>query len=141
MWSISASDLVSPKVPHAEAVLHICRYLLLTRDDGIIFDSKSDKDFEVYADADLCCNWNRATVMNDMSTAKSRTGFDITFASCPVTWTPKLQTQMALSTTGDGYIALYQSLREVIPIMHIMKETNALGISTFSTNPKVYWKA
>jgi hypothetical protein len=72
---------------------------MLTREQGIIFDPKHGKSFEVYADADFCGNWNRATSMNDVSTEKSRTGYIISFAGCPITWASKLQTQIALITT------------------------------------------
>jgi hypothetical protein len=75
----------SPRESHAEAVLHICRYLILTREQGIILDPKDRTSFEVYANADLCGNWNRDTSMNDVSTAKSRTGYIISFAGCLIT--------------------------------------------------------
>jgi hypothetical protein len=54
----------SPKESHAEAVMHICRYLMLTREQGLILDPQDGKSFEVYVDADFCGNWNRATAMN-----------------------------------------------------------------------------
>jgi hypothetical protein len=44
---------------------------MLTREQGIILHPNDGKSFEVYADADVCGNWNRATAMNDVSTAKS----------------------------------------------------------------------
>jgi hypothetical protein len=59
----------SPKECHAEAVMHICRYLMLTREQGIILDPQNGKSFEVYGDANLCGNWNRSTEMDDVSTA------------------------------------------------------------------------
>ena len=37
-------------------------------------------------------------------------------------WVSKLQTEIALSTAEAEYIALSQSLREVIPLMSMMKE-------------------
>jgi hypothetical protein len=73
----------SPKESHAEAVMHICRYLMLTREQGLILDPQDGKYFEVYADADFCGNWNRATAMNDVSTAKSRMGYIISVAGHP----------------------------------------------------------
>jgi hypothetical protein len=65
----------------------------------MIIDPQDGKSFEIYADADLCGNWNRSTSMNDVSTAKYRTGYIISFDWCPITWISKLQTQIALSTT------------------------------------------
>jgi hypothetical protein len=45
-----------PRESHAEAVLHIRWYLMLTREQGIIFDPNDGKSFEVYADTDFCGN-------------------------------------------------------------------------------------
>jgi hypothetical protein len=131
----------SPRQSHAEAGMHICRYLMLTREQGILMDPQDGKSFEVYADADFCGNWNRSTTMNDVSTAKSRIGYIISFDGCTITWASKLQTQIALSTTEAEYIALSQSLREVIPMINIMTEINRLGVCNYCTIPKVYCKA
>ena len=40
----------------------------------------------------------------------------------PIHWVSKLQTEIALSTAEAEYIALSQALREVIPMMEMMKE-------------------
>jgi hypothetical protein len=131
----------SPKESHAEVVMHSCRYLMLTREQGISLDPKEGKSCEVYSDADLYGNWNRLTAINDVSTVKSRTGYFISFAGCPITWASKLQTQIALSTTEAEYIDLSQSLREVIPMINLMTEVNRLGVCSYCTVPKVYCKA
>jgi hypothetical protein len=104
-------------------------------------DPTSTKSLEVYADADFAGNWNKGTAPDDPSTAKSRTGFVITFAGCPITWSSKLQTQIALSSTEAEYIALSQSLRDAIPIMQFLEELKTHGFDVFSTEPKVYCKA
>ena len=52
----------------------------------------------------------------------SRTGYVILFANCPIIWSSKLQTEIALSTTESEYIALSQSLRDVIPLMGLLNE-------------------
>ena len=44
------------------------------------------------------------------------------FASCPVLWTSKLQTEVALSTTEAEYIALSQSARDLIPMRGLLHE-------------------
>ena len=56
----------------------------------------------------------------------SRAGYIIVYANCPIIWASKLQTEIALSTTESGYIALYQSLRNVIPLIKILRELSAL---------------
>ena len=48
------------------------------------------------------------------------------YANCPVLWCSKLQTEIALSTTEAEYIALSQSMREVIPFMTLLQEINKI---------------
>jgi hypothetical protein len=83
-----------PKKVHYEAVLHLAKYLAATSDQGIILNPKHDKSFEVYADADFAGNWNRPTAHKDPSTVKSRSGYVILLAGCPIIWSsnykPKL---------------------------------------------------
>ena len=52
----------------------------------------------------------------------SRAGFVIKYANCPIIWTSKLQTEIALSTTEAEYIALSQSMREAIPMTQLLEE-------------------
>ena len=58
----------------------------------------------------------------DPSTAKSQSGWIISYANCPVIWCSKLQTQVALSTTEAEYIALSWALHDVIPVMSLLSE-------------------
>ena len=46
----------------------------------------------------------------------------MTMGGCPIHWTSKLQTEIALSMTEAEYIALTQSLREHIPIRSAFEE-------------------
>ena len=48
------------------------------------------------------------------------------YAGCPIYWASKLQTEIALSTAEDEYIALSQALREVIPLMTLMEEIHPI---------------
>ena len=61
---------VAPHKSHALAVRQIVRYLLGTKDKGIILDPKGN-DFIVWCDANFCGNWNKDTAMSDPVTAKS----------------------------------------------------------------------
>jgi len=130
-----------PKQSHADAVLYLAQYLKGTRNDGIILDPKQLKCLECYADADFSGNWNKITAPDDASTAKSRTGFVITLAGCPLYWASKLQTQIALSTTEAEYMALSQALRDLIPIMRLIQELKDHGLPIATTVPRVHCKA
>ena len=85
-------------------------------------------------------NWNKAFAQSDPSTAKSRSGWIIFYAGCPVCWASKLQTQVALSTTEAEYIAMSMALRDVIPVMNLIKEIKSKGFSVICNKPHVYCK-
>ena len=57
--------------------------------------------------------------------ARSRTGFVLTFDGCPLLWVSKLQQETALSTLHAEYVALSQSLRELLPMKELVKEVVA----------------
>ena len=76
---------------------------------------------EVFVDAYFAGNWN-AVEGTDPVSVLSRSGFMILYANCPLYWSSKLQTEITLSTTDAEYIALSQSLREVIPLINLLGE-------------------
>ena len=129
-----------PKESHAQAVIHLVKYLYGTREKGIIMKPQQNKELVCHVDADFCGNWHKLTAPDDASTAKSRTGFLITYAGCPVSWASKLQTQVALSTTEAEYVALSTSLRDAIPIMNLIKELNERKFITTNSETRIYCK-
>jgi histone deacetylase 1/2 len=130
----------NPKMSHAESVKNIIRYLKGTREMGIIL-SPREQSMECYADASFGGEWNRSTAAHDVSTAKSRTGYVLTYCGCPVTWASKLQTEIALSTTEAEYIALSTALREVIPLMDQIQEARKHGFDFPFAPARVHCKA
>jgi len=130
-----------PKVSHTQAVEHIGKYLLGTRNEGIFIQPDKTSSIDVYVDADFVGNWNRSTAQLDESTSKSRTGYIIKFANCPIIWSSKLQTLQGLSTTECEYMALSQSLREAIPLMQLLAEMKRTGFNIYSNVPRVHCKA
>jgi hypothetical protein len=108
-------------------------------DKGLILDP-SDHSFDCHVDASFAGDWNQDIAEDEPLTAKSRTGYSISYAGCPLIWASKLQTEIALSTTEAEYIALSQSLREVIPIMNLLKETREQGIDVTPFQPQVHCK-
>ena len=51
-----------------------------------------------------------------------------------------MQTEIALSSTEAEYIALSQSMREVLPIMWLLQEAKELGIPVLTDKPKIHCK-
>ena len=55
----------------------------------------------------------------------------LTFAGCPILWVSKLQTEIALSTLHAEYVALSQSLRDLLPVKELVTELlQGMGIDS-----------
>ena len=119
-----ARFLENPKRSHAEAVKRIGRYLLSTRDKGLVIRPNDPKQFDCWVDADFAGHWRQSDAHVDPMTSKSRSGWPVRFAGVPITWASKMQTITAMSMTEAEYIALSTSLRGVICMMGILQETN-----------------
>ena len=129
----------NPKTKHAEAVKRIGRYLLATKDKGLIM--KPDKSgLECWVDSAHASEWSNKTATNDPGTARSRMGYVIRYAGCPMHWASKMQTEIALSITEAEYIALSQSMREVLPIIWLLQEAHDHGIPVLTNPPKIHCK-
>jgi hypothetical protein len=111
-----------------------------TRDKGIIIRPDPSRSVEVHADADFCGLFKPETAIFDPVTAKSRTGYLISYMGCPIIWASKLQTETALSTTEAEYNSCSEALRNVIPIVEILKEAATMGIEVGPPKAKVYCK-
>ena len=72
-----------------------------------------------YPDADFAGMYGHEEP-TDPASVKSRTGYVITVADCPVHWQSKLQTETALSTMEAEIVVLAHSCRELFPIMDIV---------------------
>ena len=112
----------NPRKSYAEAVKRLGRYLLHTRDKGLIIRPSNLWQFDCWVDADFAGNWRKCDAHVDPMTSKSRSGWLVCFAGAPISWASKMQTITAMSTTEAEYIALSTSLREVIPMMGMLQD-------------------
>jgi hypothetical protein len=110
-----------PRLCHEIAVKRIARYLKGSRTQGLILKPESNLSLAMYADADFAGLWT-AEDHDDPICVRSRTGCVITLGDVPITWTSKLQTEIATSTMHAEYIALSMSLRELLPISRLLNE-------------------
>jgi hypothetical protein len=127
-----------PKLSHEQAITHIGRYVLGSRYKGIKYKVDLSKGLECYVDADFAGGWDQ-TDPHDASNLMSRSGFIIEYADCPIYWSSKLQTEIALNTAEVEYIVLSSSLCEVIPLMTVMDELNEV-FPLLMEMPKFYCK-
>jgi hypothetical protein len=90
--------MIQPKEEHGKAINWLGRYLKATATKGLIFNP-GKTSFQVYVDADFAGNWDKSTAGDDNSTARSRYGYIVTYAGCPIVWASKIQQEIALSST------------------------------------------
>ena len=107
---------------HELALIQIGLYLKGTLDKGIVLRPSDIENFNIdlYVDAAFACGWGSEEGTNPDS-VKSRTGYIIEIANCPVMWVSKLQTSIATSTMESEYTALTMALRAFIPLQAIVQ--------------------
>jgi hypothetical protein len=137
-----ARYMFCPKRSHEEALKRIGRYLKATRDRGLIInpklgDLKQGLKVDAYPDADFAGLYGHEKP-SDPTCVKSRTGYCITVADCPVVWQSKLQTETALSTMEAEIVALAHCCRELFPIMDMVDSIGpAVGLPVEDTTMHV----
>lgn len=117
----------APTALHELAVKRIGRYLLATKDKGLILHPTKNFKLDMFVDADFAGVWHREkSELRDC--ALSRTGYIITYCGCPIHWASKLQSKIALSTTEAEYIALSMASRELLPLRRLVIELHKHGL-------------
>ena len=110
-----------PKRSHEKAVKRIGRYLQGTKDRGMVIKPDERLGLDLYADADFAGLF-QVEDPEDPVSVKSRTGWVVTFGGIPVTWSSKLQSEIALSTMEAEYIALSTGMRELVGTRKLIGE-------------------
>ena len=125
----------NPKQSHGDAIKRICRYLQGTKDKGLLFIPTKEMTLDCYSDADFAGLWNLESDQDPVC-VKSRTGYVLTLANCPLVWASKLQSEIALSTLESEYIALSTAIRELIPLRRLLTEVG-LALNLPFTKPSI----
>ncbi len=115
----------NPMRSHKQAVMCISRYLLSSKDKGMIYAPDPKRGLEVQVDADFSGGWDPSEAEN-ADNVYSCTGFVICYAGCSVFWQSKLQAIIALSTAEVEYILMLQALRQTIPLATLMHKMNEI---------------
>jgi len=118
-----------PRNIHAKAVKRICRYLKMIiekneetgKKHGLTFRRDTELKLECYTDADYAGLWKKED-NQDPVCVKSITGYTMLLNGNPIHWVSKLQSLVALSTTEAEYIALSQSMRDLLPMRELLSD-------------------
>ena len=121
----------APKKSHEDALKRIGRYLLATRDKGMIITPNVDLkclNVDAYPDSDFAGLYGYEDI-HDPVVTRSRTGYVINVADSPVLWKSQLQTETATSTMEAEIVAMATCCRELFPILDMVKElSGAVGL-------------
>ena len=113
--------MFNPKHSHEIAIKRIGRYLLGTKDKGMIIKPTSNIGIDAFPDADFAGLYGYED-NNDPLCVFSRTGYVINVADCPIYWSSKLQTETATSTMEAEIIAFGSCCRGLFPIIALVDE-------------------
>jgi hypothetical protein len=83
-------------------------------------------------------HWDPEIAAHDDSTPRSRHGYFIIYAGCPILWASQMQTEIALSSTEIEFIGISCALRTATPMMESMKELLQQGFNIRSARPQVH---
>ena len=114
---------------HEIALLRIGQYLKRTANDGLILRPSENMKIDCFVDADFAGLWG-AESPHDSTSVKSRTGYVINLAECPVIWVSKLQSDIALSTMEAEYNALSMAMKDLLPLQRLVHTVaDAVGLN------------
>ena len=127
-----------PKDSHAIAIKRIVRYLIETKDCELVFKPSLDWKADCYLDADFCGLWG-SEGPNYSNVTKSRTGYVVLLAGCPLSWKSFLQTETSVSMIMAEYMALSTAMRDMLPLKRLVK--TIVKVITGDDNVKVITKS
>jgi len=90
-------------------------------DKGLVFDKNSSCALQSFSDADWA---------GDHEMRRSTTGFTFIFGGAAVSWGPKLQKTVALSTMEAEYMALCEARKEAVWLNKLVQSVASQGLQT-----------
>lgn len=109
----------SPTITHWKLLNQVLNYIFTTENYSLSLD---------YNDASDLCAYTDASWASDRDDRKSFTGYMIFFRNIPITWRSSKQKCITLSTMEAEYIAMSETLKELLWYQNILREVNVLDI-------------
>ena len=104
----------NPGPAHWKALSHLMRYIKGTIDSKLVYKAAEESEpFTTYSDADHG---------GDVDNGKSTGGYLVTVAGGAISWSSKLQSIVALSSTEAEYIAAVEAGKEILGMRNILTE-------------------
>jgi hypothetical protein len=103
----------NPSQDHVDKALHVCRYLIGTREYCLVYDGESGAGLIAYSDSDWA---------SDPNTRRSQSGYFLMLAGGIVSWTSHAQKTIALSSTEAEYMSISDCSRQVKWVKTLLSE-------------------
>ena len=118
------------RASHEDTIIRTRLYLEDTQNKGLILSPTRKLCVNCYVDYDFTGLFYYEDLHNPVC-ERSRSGYVVTFSNYTTLWISKIHTDISLSTLHAKYVALSQSLRDLLPFEDISKETfKILGFNT-----------
>ena len=117
----------NPGRSHWNAIKHVFRYLVGTKDHGILFGLNKNKDVVGYTDPDF---------VGCVDSRKSTTGYCVKFGNGAISWKSKLQECMATSTTKAEYVAVSDMTKEGLGFSCLQRQSGYCRSVEKSSSPQ-----
>ncbi|PIL36305.1 hypothetical protein GSI_01968 [Ganoderma sinense ZZ0214-1] len=108
-----AQHAANPTEDHLSKALHICRYLVGTKNYALVYNGDSQLGLIAGTDSDWA---------SDPYTRRSQTGFMLKLANCAFSWVSRAQKTIALSSTEAEYMAMSNCSRQVVWVHNLLAE-------------------
>ena len=115
---------VNPSVRDWKAAMRVVRYLKGTSERGLVYSRFGNRELEAYCDSD----WGSEKYVNRRSVG----GYVVLLAGAAVSWRSALQRTPAQSSCEAEYIALAETVKEVIWLRMLLSE---LGFEQTKATP------
>ena len=97
-------------------------------DEGLILNPSNEFLIECYPDADFAGLWGYEDP-NDPHCVRSRAGWVVTLAGCPILWRSSLIQLICLSSMESEYVSMSMAIKDLLPTIDLVHELGGcLGV-------------
>jgi hypothetical protein len=109
----------NPGPIHWDQAAHVLRYLVGTKNHGLTFDGNNQDSDDL---SSIILGYTDSDWAGDIDTRRSTSGYVFLMCGAAVSWSSKLQTSPALSSTEAEYMACTRAAQEAIWLRQLLEQ-------------------